>query len=579
MKSCLLLIKKKLKILNIPFVSIDGSQATRARQVALNKFNDPDSGTNVLIISKAGTEGVSTRRTRHIVICEAAFNMALTEQAIARAVRFKSHYELPEKDRNVTVHRLILCADKDDVKVVENMPTTKQDDKFLINNLNDVTRHKLRTSLLKRAAKLYTGDAKIANLLDRYRTAETIEQRTAHKKKRTMFRKKAPFALDSILFEKRLLEGNTGHIFKDKDKIRLSQDTLFSKNLELYLNVYEEFKTENRQTTLNRSASADIALELISIKKQHTIDQFIGLMFKNNLVSTIEEYKSESTDKLAKSLLSGKPMKIILEEQRAINQSNLNNFLKVSDRIEKFLAESADFENVLIQHKVSEAKKRLTGAAGLQEYHTPFNIALKLISYSSKIRDNEPNLRILEPTAGYGSIVKAIVQTIRTDDYSIEMVEFNPNSRLVLEAYVDTLKNHLKLETTVDFLKYQSNEAYDLIAMNPPFHLRKQDTKLTKDMWDSDFVIKALPMLKDDGELIAITSPMLINHSRGKLKIGPFDIDDRKFDMTEIAKIENEKWKGEKGGQLRLSYNIYRIVRTNKQNIKTVKKRRENEGY
>ena len=74
-------------------------------------------GQNVLLISKAGTEGVSTFGTRQIFICESQFNPSSSEQAIARAIRFKSHVHLPENERHVQVYRLMICLTDSDSKI------------------------------------------------------------------------------------------------------------------------------------------------------------------------------------------------------------------------------------------------------------------------------------------------------------------------------------------------------------------------------------------------------------------------------------------------------------------------------
>ena len=92
----------------------------------------------------------------------------------------------------------------------------------------------------------------------------------------------------------------------------------------------------------------------------------------------------------------------------------------------------------------------------------------------------------------------------------VEMIEINPTSRVVLEAYEKTMSTNLKLDVTKDFLLYESNEKYDLIIMNPPFHLRKGEHKNTKDVFDTDFVNKAFSMLKDDGEILCIVSHAMI---------------------------------------------------------------------
>ena len=124
MANCLILLKRILSQNNIKYADIDGTVDTRKRQTNLNQFNESGSGVNVLLISKAGTEGVSTFGTRQIFICESQFNPASSEQAIARAIRFKSHITLPENEQHVQVYRLMLCLTDNDVALCNALTTT-----------------------------------------------------------------------------------------------------------------------------------------------------------------------------------------------------------------------------------------------------------------------------------------------------------------------------------------------------------------------------------------------------------------------------------------------------------------------
>ena len=78
-----------------------------------------------LLITKAGTEGVDTQNTEAVFIYEGAtFNNALIEQAIARAVRYKSHYNLPKSQQKVFIYRLLIV---------------KKSDEELINKINKIS--------------------------------------------------------------------------------------------------------------------------------------------------------------------------------------------------------------------------------------------------------------------------------------------------------------------------------------------------------------------------------------------------------------------------------------------------------
>ena len=67
-----------------------------------------------MIITKAGTEGIDTIGTEAIFIYEgSSWNEALVEQAIARAIRFKSHFHLPKNEQIVYVYRLLIVKPND----------------------------------------------------------------------------------------------------------------------------------------------------------------------------------------------------------------------------------------------------------------------------------------------------------------------------------------------------------------------------------------------------------------------------------------------------------------------------------
>lgn len=58
----------------------------------------------VVIISKAGSEGLDFANIRQIHILEPWYNLNRTDQIIGRAVRNKSHCRLPYKERNVEIY-------------------------------------------------------------------------------------------------------------------------------------------------------------------------------------------------------------------------------------------------------------------------------------------------------------------------------------------------------------------------------------------------------------------------------------------------------------------------------------------
>lgn len=61
----------------------------------------------VLVVSSSGGEGLDLKATRQVHILEPHWNEEKIQQVIGRAVRFKSHDTLPERDRNVEIYRYL----------------------------------------------------------------------------------------------------------------------------------------------------------------------------------------------------------------------------------------------------------------------------------------------------------------------------------------------------------------------------------------------------------------------------------------------------------------------------------------
>lgn len=101
-------IRSKLDENSIPYVYITGDVATDDRKAAVDKYNDRDSGVKVMLISKAGAEGLNLMETRNVIILESNWNPATEKQIIGRAVRYDSHVALPPSERTVSVWRLIM---------------------------------------------------------------------------------------------------------------------------------------------------------------------------------------------------------------------------------------------------------------------------------------------------------------------------------------------------------------------------------------------------------------------------------------------------------------------------------------
>ena len=65
-----------------------------------------------------------------------------------------------------------------------------------------------------------------------------------------------------------------------------------------------------------------------------------------------------------------------------------------------------------------------------------------------------------------------IIQNYKKD-YKIYMVEIQEENRKVLKNLCNDAPDILQLYETKDFLQFINPIEYDLIVMNPPYHLRK----------------------------------------------------------------------------------------------------------
>tara|TARA_Y100000389_G_scaffold148109_2_gene147158 strand:- start:3870 stop:5636 length:1767 start_codon:yes stop_codon:yes gene_type:complete len=103
-------IAKRLGEANIKYAIIDGSKSIKSRKEAVENYNSPQSDLNVLLITKAGSEGLDLKGTRQVILYDPVWNDAVETQIIGRAVRRGSHKALAPEDRDVKVYKLLLSG-------------------------------------------------------------------------------------------------------------------------------------------------------------------------------------------------------------------------------------------------------------------------------------------------------------------------------------------------------------------------------------------------------------------------------------------------------------------------------------
>lgn len=99
-------IRELLKENGIKYVEITGESSKQERDRAVKRYNT--GGVNVMLITRAGGEGLDLKRTKNVIIFESTWNRPNEEQVIRRAARYKSHEGLPKKEQVVYVYHLIM---------------------------------------------------------------------------------------------------------------------------------------------------------------------------------------------------------------------------------------------------------------------------------------------------------------------------------------------------------------------------------------------------------------------------------------------------------------------------------------
>jgi len=456
-------LKKIIKKLNdngISYAVISGSENANEREDARVKYNNRD--IRVLLISKAGTEGIDTRGTRNVIIYEGSlWNEGTISQAIARGVRFKSHYHLKKEEQYVNVYRLILCK-KSDVSIIDKINNNK-----IVSYSNEMASIKLKQQKLN---KLFNMEKK-----------KDIEE------------------------------------MDEDDKKKYS---------EMKFNKFEVQNTING--ILKTMPSIEVYLTIMSLAKMSAINSFIQTLDKEIL--QVEDYKDKKLEKKLKNEDEEKHYKIIKEYYKD-QYNNIYDYLKNDNNVLK-----QHMDKVTARYKKMLEKSRVKVT---QEFFTPSNIVKKMLSYSEKLKTYGGDLSVLEPTAGVGNIVHELILK-GNENMEINMVEIQNDNREVLQKLCDKY-DKLNLYQEGDFLKFINPCEYDLIIMNPPYHLRKKYfPNLDRDYYDYDFVKKAYSMLKEDGELIALcrleNTNRMLEWYKGK--------------NSYIYELTNQKWKGDKEGDL-----------------------------
>jgi superfamily II DNA/RNA helicase len=95
---------------------ITGELTKNQRDIMRDAFNN--NKIKILIITRAGGEGLDLKGTNNVILMEPNWNKETDEQIIGRAIRYRSHADLPENLRYTNVYKLYM--NKPNIKFKED---------------------------------------------------------------------------------------------------------------------------------------------------------------------------------------------------------------------------------------------------------------------------------------------------------------------------------------------------------------------------------------------------------------------------------------------------------------------------
>ena len=101
-------VVKFLKENNIKYTLFNGDMTKDEKAESIRKYNN--NKVQVMIITKAGSEGLDLKETRSVIILDPVWNDAGLEQIMGRAIRYNSHVNLPKDEQVVNIYKLILVT-------------------------------------------------------------------------------------------------------------------------------------------------------------------------------------------------------------------------------------------------------------------------------------------------------------------------------------------------------------------------------------------------------------------------------------------------------------------------------------
>lgn len=128
----------------IKYNTFTGSMTPKQKKEVVDAYNKGE--IPIILGSGSASEGLDLKGTRLIQLLEPHFNEAKLDQVIGRGIRYKSHADLPEHERNVIVQRYMgrvpskkgwLFPEEEDTGVDRYLATRAKEKKQLMNDIKN----------------------------------------------------------------------------------------------------------------------------------------------------------------------------------------------------------------------------------------------------------------------------------------------------------------------------------------------------------------------------------------------------------------------------------------------------------
>ncbi|MCG3769698.1 MAG: hypothetical protein JW384_00827 [Nitrosomonadaceae bacterium] len=95
--------KERLQAAGIPFGEFTGAMGKKQRDEMVQQYNG--NKLRALLLSSAGGEGLDLKGTRLLEMLDPHWNSEKLKQVEGRGIRYRSHADLPEEERNIKIQR------------------------------------------------------------------------------------------------------------------------------------------------------------------------------------------------------------------------------------------------------------------------------------------------------------------------------------------------------------------------------------------------------------------------------------------------------------------------------------------